>query len=63
MPITFHIGRRADRPERLALLDNIGTSHALFPIDWTREQVEADLRAARFAEGPANTWTIPEVPR
>lgn len=49
MPVTFHIGRRADRPERLALLDNIGTSHALFPIDWTRDLVAAfpPLHAAR----------------
>lgn len=57
--LTLHIGRRADRPERLALLDDIGASHALFPMDWTREQVEADLRAAGFVEVAANQWEAP----
>lgn len=59
MPVTFHIGRRADHPERLALLDDIGTSHGLFPVDWTREQVEADLRAAGFMEVAPNQWQEP----
>ncbi len=53
---SFHIGRRSDRLERLALLDNSGRSQALFPMDWTREQVEADLRSAGFVEAAPNQW-------
>lgn len=53
---TFHLGRRADRPERLALLDADGVSHCLFPLDYTPEQAAADLRAAGLAERRPGEW-------